>query len=723
MIVQVAVPCPLYSLFDYELDADISNSPIGCRVKVPFGRQSLVGVVLAVVEQSEYSKLKAAQLLDKESPSFTEDLLKLGQWVSDYYHAPIGLVFRMMLPQRLRRNEEYQRSSETYLELSDNFSEWLENNSSKKARVALVEQLMNYVPIERNRFCGLFSNFKAHEKALVADNVVLHVEQYAIAEDFTQHVFPELPYILNNEQQNAVDSIVLDQFSVSVLEGVTGSGKTAVYLELVKRVLAKGQQVLILVPEIGLTPQFIERVENILKIPFVVVHSEVNETQKMRAWEAAKHHIVPLVIGTRSSMFTPFDNLGMIIIDEEHDGSYRQHDTVRYSAHDAAIQRAYLLNIPLILGSATPILETLYNIERERYKLLPLKERAKGSIPQWQVIDMNETMVMDGISVELLNAIEATINRKEQVVIYINRRGYSPVLMCEVCGWIPECKACEYRLTVYRRSNNLRCHHCGYIERLPHQCPSCQNALLKMHGQGTERIEKALQDAFPKANVVRFDRDQLKNKTAFESAVDDVIAGNVDIIIGTQMIAKGHDFAKVTLVGIMDIDGILYSADFRAEEKLAQTLMQVSGRSGRDVAHGQVVIQTNFPEHSLFTELPIQGYAKFARNLLEQRKHFDFPPYEYQALFQMEGKDEKATLQAFEQLMMGLNCQDYPVGITPIYPNSLSKRQHYYRFYVVLQSKSRKALHQLVRHLMYEAANRLPSQIRHFCEIDPWDFD
>lgn len=720
MIVQVAIPSPLYAVFDYELTSDIE--PIGCRVKVSFGRQNLVGVVLKVIEQSEYKKLKKAELLDI-APIFTEDMLKLGQWIAEYYHGPIGLVFRMMLPQKLRKSEPYERSSETYLTLSDDFSVWLEEHRNKKARVSLVEQLAEHMPIERSQFCGLFSNFKAHEKALMADGIVQYVEKYPEPTDFSQHIFPALPYTLNGEQQKAVDAITLNQFSVSLLEGVTGSGKTAVYLELVKRVLAKGQQVLILVPEIGLTPQFIERVKSILNIPFVVVHSEVNENQKLQAWEAAKHHTVPFVIGTRSALFTPFDHLGMIMIDEEHDGSYRQRDTVRYSAHDAAIQRAHLLKIPLVLGSATPILETLHNVERERYQLLPLNERAKGQIPNWQIIDMNESMIMDGISVELLNAIEATIERKEQVIIYINRRGYSPVLMCEVCGWVPECKACEYRLTVYRKSHSLRCHHCGHSEALPNKCPSCNNALLKMHGQGTERIEKALQDAFPKANVIRFDRDQLKNKTAFENAVKDVIAGKVDIIIGTQMIAKGHDFDKVTLVGMVDIDGILYSSDFRAEEKLAQTLMQVSGRSGRDVSHGQVVIQTHFPEHPLFTELPQQGYAKFARNLLEQRQHFEFPPYEYQALFQVEGQNEQETLKAFEGLMQSLDCRDYPVGITPIYPNSLSKRQNYYRFYVVLQSKSRKALHQLVHYLMQSAANHLPSQIRHFCEIDPWDFD
>lgn len=720
MIVQVAVPCPLYTVFDYEIDDH--SDPIGYRVQVSFGRQNLVGIVLSVSSTSDYQRLKKAKALD-DVPVFTPDLLRLGQWIASYYHAPIGLVFRMMLPQKLRKSEQYQRSSEIYLTLSANYLDWIVNNQGKKARIALVETLANAQPILRTSFAEKFSNFKAHEKALMADDVVLHVEQFSESKDYSQADFPKLPYILNEEQQKAVAAIQLHQFSVSVLEGVTGSGKTAVYLELAKRVIQAGQQVLILVPEIGLTPQFIDRVEALLNIPFVVIHSEVNENQKMQAWESAKHHAVPLVIGTRSALFTPFDNLGMIMIDEEHDGSYRQRDTVRYSAHDAAIQRAHLLNIPLVLGSATPILETLHNVEKGRYQLLSLSERAKGGTPQWQIIDMNETMAMDGLSIELLNAIEATIQKKEQVIIYINRRGYSPVLMCEVCGWVPECKACEYRLTVYRKTHSLRCHHCNHVEPLPHKCPSCDNALLKMHGQGTERIEKALQDAFPQANVVRFDRDQLKNKNAFEAAVEDVIAGKVDIIIGTQMIAKGHDFDKVTLVGMVDIDGILYSSDFRAEEKLAQTLMQVSGRSGRDVAHGQVMIQTHFPDHALFTALPQQGYAKFARDLLEQRRHFDFPPYEHQALFQVEGQDEKATLVAFESLMNQLDCQQFPVGITPIYPNSLSKRQNYYRFYVVLQSQSRKALHQLVHYLMQSAANLLPSQIRHFCEIDPWDFD
>lgn len=720
MIVQVAVPCPIYSLFDYQLDA--VDSSLGYRVKVPFGRQTVVGVIMGSVAESDYKNLKRAVLLDEE-PAFTQDLRDLGQWIADYYHAPIGLVLRMMMPQKLRRLESYQRSTEVYLELSPEHFEWLENNKSKKAKVSLVEDLTMKVPVLRKDYAARFSNFKAHEKSLLVDGVLYHSEKLPDAIDFSTHSFPSLPYELNREQIIAINAVELKRFSISLLEGVTGSGKTAVYLELVKRTLHQGQQILILVPEIGLTPQFIDRVEKILDIPFVVVHSEVNETQKMQAWEAAKYHTTPLVIGTRSALFTPFDNLGLIIIDEEHDGSYRQRDTVRYSAHDAAIQRANLLNIPLVLGSATPILETVNNVERNRYQLLPLTERAKGKPPEWRVVDMNDATVMDGLSVELLDAIEATIQRKEQVIIYINRRGFSPVLLCEVCGWVPECSACEYRLTVYRQTHQLRCHHCGHRELLPHRCPACDNALLKMVGQGTERIEKALQDAFPSANVVRFDRDQLKTKDAFKNAVTDVIKGETDIIIGTQMIAKGHDFAKVTLVGMVDIDGVLYSSDFRAEEKLAQTLMQVSGRAGRDVSHGQVVIQTHFPEHSLFTELPKQTYAEFSRELLKQREHFEFPPFAYQALFQVEGMNEVVTLDAFKSLMTGLDCRNYPVAITPIYPNTLSKRQNYYRYYIVLQSASRKALHQLVDYLMTEAINHLPSQIRYFCEIDPWDFD
>lgn len=721
MIVQVAVPCPLYRTFDYHLEHD-NSSPIGYRVSVPFGHRHVVGMIVSMTETSEYTKLKHAELLD-ESPCLTDDLLTLGRWISEYYHAPIGLVFKMMLPQKLRKNETHHRTHLVYLDVSKNAEQWLADNPKKKVQSALVEELRAHAPIERSKFCGLFNNFKAHEKALIEADVVLHVERYPESVSSRSTQFPLLPYQLNEEQQQAINSVDLQKFSVSVLEGVTGSGKTAVYLELVKKVLHTGRQVLILVPEIGLTPQFIERVEQILQVDFVVIHSEVNETQKMSAWEAAKHHTTNLVIGTRSALFTPFDNLGMIIIDEEHDGSYRQRDTVRYSAHDAAIQRAYLLGIPLILGSATPILETLYNIERERYQLLSLTERAKGSMPNWQVIDMNESMAMDGFSIDLLNAVEETLANQEQVIIYINRRGYAPVLMCEACGWVPKCTACDYRLTVYRQSNSLRCHHCSHVESMTGKCPECRHALLKMHGQGTERIEKALKDAFPKANIIRFDRDQLKSKTAFESAVDQVTAGAVDIIIGTQMIAKGHDFNKVTLVGIVDIDGILYSSDFRAEEKLAQTLMQVSGRSGRDVSHGRVVIQTHFPEHALFVDLPVQGYGEFARNLLKQRQHFDFPPYEHQALFQVEGRDEQETLKSFTALMQTLDCSQFPVNITPIYPNSLSKRQNYYRFYVVLQSQSRKALHQLTSYLMHAAEHQLKSQFRYFCEIDPWDFD
>ncbi|KZX37429.1 primosomal protein N' [Wohlfahrtiimonas chitiniclastica] len=720
MIVQVAVPCPLYTLFDYEMA--VETAPIGHRVNVPFGPRRVVGIVVGTVEKSEYDRLKTAECLD-ESAAFTEDLLRLGQWIANYYHAPIGLVYRMMLPQKLRKLEPYQRSAVTLLTLSEHYQAWMANNAGKTAKVTLLETLSPVVPIERTAFFKAHSALKSHEKLLLDEGIIIHQSAYAPAVDHSNHAFPPLPYVLNAEQQTAVDALQLKQFSTTVLEGVTGSGKTAVYLEWVKKVLAAGRQVLILVPEIGLTPQFIERVERILNIPFVVVHSEVNETQKMAAWEAARHHTVPLVIGTRSALFTPFDDLGLIIIDEEHDGSYRQRDTVRYSAHDAAITRAHFLKIPIVLGSATPILETVNNVARGRYQHLSLASQAKGAPPKWSVVDMNEAMVMDGLSSELLDAIEETLARKEQVIIYINRRGYSPVLMCESCGWVPECTACQYRLTVYRKSHSLRCHHCGHRERLPQTCPSCDSHLLKMMGQGTERIEKALSDAFPQANVVRFDRDQLRTKNAFAAAVNDVIDGTADIIIGTQMIAKGHDFAKVTLVGMLDIDGILYSSDFRAEEKLAQTLMQVSGRAGRDVSHGRVMIQTHFPDHALFTELAKVGYGKFAKTLLAQREDFEFPPFAHQALFQVEGVNEAETLRRFEALMAFIEGQNCPITITPVYPNALSKRQNFYRFYVVLQSADRRVLHQWIDYVMAVAAQQLPSHIRHFCEIDPWDFD
>ncbi len=721
MIVQVAVPCPLYQLFDYTVDDTIQDIR-GMRVSIPFGSRELVGIILRVVEKSEQNQsLKKAMLLDEVS-LLSVDLINLGEWMSDYYHAPIGEIFKMLLPPLLRKKQKYGLHEETWISIGPESKEWRLSHPRAKRGIAILAYIESKGSVQLDELQKNFKGLSTQYKALLSANA-LSVESKIPAEYVQNKSFPELVFSLNEDQIKAIQSVQFDQYQISVLEGVTGSGKTAVYLELIKQTILLGEQVLVLVPEIGLTPQFIERIETVLNVPYALIHSNVNDVARALAYERALLNQVPLVIGTRSALFTPFKKLGLIIVDEAHDQSYRQRDIVRYSAHDTALKRAQILNIPIVLGSATPSLETILQLKNQKYQYLPLPNRAKGSNVKWEVIDLNDTVLIEGISEPLLDEIEKTLARKEQVMIYINRRGYSPILLCESCGWIPECPSCSYHLTTYKQQNKLRCHHCGFSQVIPKKCPVCQSHMLKMLGIGTERIEKTLENAFPIANVRRFDRDILKGKQAFDNAIKQVQTGDVDIIVGTQILAKGHDFNRVTLVGMIDVDGILYSSDFRAEEKLAQTLMQVSGRAGRNTDYGKVMIQTYFPNHDLFNILPKVGYSEYARAMLGKRELLNFPPFSYHALVQLEGKDENASYRTLHDFLQYHLSAIEGVSMTEVSANTLSKRQNYYRFHSILQSSSRRKLHEIIHRLIYFSRAQISSKFRFFCEIDPWDID
>ncbi len=740
----VILPVPLRRTFEYSLPAEWANrAQTGMRVVVPFGRgkRTLVGIIQAVKSDCEYDAKKIkpiVSLLDRE-PLIGEHEFRLMRWMSRYYHAPIGEVMPLFLPPKLRKGAPLHEM-EAMIALTEKSLPWLaaEGSSRETVKHTIVTTIsekgmpikaeeggdgITYPSIEKALLRELFPTLPSHLRELIKRGLLTEFERPLATEwDATHFPSEASSFELSEAQQTAVNSVELEK-GVYLLEGVTGSGKTAVYTEIARRVLKTGKQVLLLLPEIGLTPQFITRIEKELNVRMAVIHSRLTDNERFEAWNAARTGKIDLLIGTRSALFTPFVRLGAILIDESHDPSYIQQDGVRYSAVNSGIQRAMRLNIPIVLGTATPTLENYLNIDSGLWKHLKLPHRVKGQLPDWQIVDNNVEAVYDGLSGTLLNEIEATLARKEQVLIFLNRRGFSPVIMCRSCGWMAKCDDCDAYLNFHRATNRLHCHHCGHQEGYPEVCPECGVNDFQWVGVGTQKLEKVLSDAFPAANVMRFDSDSMAEKGEFEASVAKIIAGEIDIIIGTQMLAKGHDFENITLVALVNPDGLFFSNDFRAEEKLAQTLMQVSGRAGRSQKPAKVVIQTLFPSHAVFTELPKVGYQRFTRSLLEMRKLLELPPYSHHALIQVEARAEQQAFHYLEGILAATPKEMFDgVRTMPVMPNRLSRRQGYYRVHTILQAKERSDLHRAIYYLMALYECNPVTDLRFLIEIDPVDY-
>lgn len=528
---------------------------------------------------------------------------------------------------------------------------------------------------------------------------------------------------LNEAQQQAVEKVEksFEKFKSFLLEGVTGSGKTEVYLQLIDKIIKNGKQALVLVPEINLTPQTVERFQKRFEVPIATIHSNIAKIKRLNAWQMAKDGIAKIVIGTRSAVWTPMLNLGLIIVDEEHDGSYKQQSGLLYSARDVAIRRAQLHDIPVILGTATPALESFYNAQQNKYQLISLPKRAGAAKPpSFRIIDMKQYQGFEQLSPPLRQSIAQRLDKKEQILIYLNRRGFSPSLMCYACGWIAMCFRCSARLTVHAETSLLHCHHCGSKQKLPQHCPSCQSAQIRPVGFGTERIEQALEKHFPHARILRIDSDSTRRKNAMADFLTQIHNGDVDILVGTQMLAKGHHFPKVTLVGVINTDGGLFSADFRASERLAQGLIQVAGRAGREETNGEVIVQTYHPEHSLLVTLLKEGYRKFAELALKERQSVGLPPYQFMGLLRAECKTQ-GELQDFLQQARTLAEQftDFPVQIFGPINAPLAKRAQFFRGQLLLQASQRNVLHALLKGWLLQ----LPKKIHWTLDIDPLDFN
>lgn len=532
------------------------------------------------------------------------------------------------------------------------------------------------------------------------------------------------PLSLNPEQANVLN--VLHQqtegYRCFLLYGVTGSGKTEIYLQSIARVLEKGLQVLVLVPEIGLTPQLIQRFSARFHQRMVLIHSHVNDSKRQQAWTLAQQNKVQLVLGTRSAVFTPMPKLGLIIIDEEHDLSFKQMDGVRYSARDTALIRAYRANIPIVLGSATPSLETLHNSQTGKYQLLRLNHKAMSDTPlNYHVVDIRNQRLQHGLSPTALALMDEQLQLGHQVLVFINRRGYSPVLLCQQCGFMADCQDCDTHLTLHREDQRLVCHHCGRISLIHPICPKCSATDLLPVGSGTQRVDDYLRVYFPHISILRIDRDTVSRKKNMREYLHRIQTGEAQLIVGTQMLAKGHHFARLTLVVVLDTDNGFHNQDFRALEHLGQLLIQVSGRAGREAYPGQVVIQTYLPQHPLLSVLVQQGYEAFADALLSMRQEARLPPYTFLAMFRAQSKHQQRLIDLMHAVKQKLNQQKQLVVLGPA-PAPLARKAGYHRMQLLLKASSRKLLASELTALRIHLNTSKPiSGLRWNIDVDPMD--
>jgi primosomal protein N' (replication factor Y) len=654
-IVRVALDVPLDECFDFAAPEGV-EVPRGALVRVPFGRSRKVGVA---VGHAERSSVPAERLRSIEAVV-----------------------------------DDVPPFSEAELDLFDFCAAYYQRPLGEVIAASLPPRLRQ---VSRRRF----------------PSAVPATDPGA----FRQAV------ALTTDQRAAVDLVLAgrERFHPVLLLGVTGSGKTEVYLHLVADVLARGRQALLLVPEIGLTPQFEEQVR--ARFPGAAVaaaHSHLAEGERAAAWLAAQSGAARVVLGTRLAVLMPFADLGLVIVDEEHDGSYKQQEGLRYSARDVAVRRAQRLQVPVVLGSATPSLESYANALEGRYALTRLPSRATGAaMPKVRTVDTRADRPHEGLTFALTAAIRERIARGEQSLVFVNRRGFAPVLFCRACSWHSTCTRCSANLVLHLRDGELRCHHCGRRERVPPKCPNCGAGELAPVGQGTQRVEETLREALPGARIARVDRDSTTRRGSFKRVLDQVRDGTIDVLVGTQMLAKGHDYAALTLVGVLDADSALFSADFRAAERLYAQLVQVSGRAGRGDRPGEVLIQTDFPAHPLYAAVASQDFERFAQAALEERRVATLPPFAHLALLRAESKkagEATAFLRTAARLARRLAAG---VEVFDPVPAPLERKAGFERAQLLARSPTRAAMQPFLRAWRAELAARGERRVRWSLDVDP----
>ncbi|MDQ2069932.1 primosomal protein N' [Natronospira bacteriovora] len=727
---RVAIPSPLRRLFDYlPPDTPVSGPVAGRRVRVPFGSRQLVGLVVETGEADPAmprSRLRRISRLLDEAPVVPADMLRLALWSVSYYHHPPGEVLEHLLPVALRRGEAATRSAERWWQLSEEGRHLSPGDLARAPRqqriLARLQQAGGALPAAELQDLGEGWQGvmrRMEEKGLVAGE-----------ERGLTVALPSEPVdggvALNERQQTAVEAISshLDGFSCHLLEGVTGSGKTEVYLALMRRILAQGRQCLVLVPEIALTPQLTQRFRDSLPARIGLYHSGMNERERRDTWLAARDGELDVLIGTRSAVFLPLKHPGLMILDEEHDPAFKQQDGFRYSARDLALVRARQQALPVVLGSATPSLESLRNARDGRYQALALPKRAgKAKPPLIRTVDLRGQDLDGGLSGQLLTALDRHLRAGNQALLFLNRRGYAPVLICNQCGWTADCSRCDARMTYHRGRGSLDCHHCGNSRRLPRACPECASEKLGVAGQGTEKLEQVLSRRFPDVGVVRIDRDTTRRRGEMDARLQAAREGRARLLIGTQMLAKGHDFPDLTLVGLVDADQGLMSADFRGPERTAQLITQVAGRAGRGEKPGEVLIQTRVPDHPLLETLIQGGYGAFADAALRERNEAGFPPYSHLALLRAEAHQREAVNAFLEEAVdEGSRRASQELLLMGPVPAPMERRAGRYRAQVLIQAEARPALHALLRDWApWLEGLKSARKVRWSLDVDPID--
>ena len=725
-IVRVALAVPLPRFFDYLYPPDLTPI-VGGRVLVPFGSQKRVGIVVDLPASSDVAKEKLKPIidvLDAESlfNSTTWDWLA---WSANYYRAALGDVLFQALPVKLRNGESAVKNDRTFWRITDLGKQALELGALKRAKKQIEAlNLLLTQDLEKGNneiSSAIWSALKGKD---YVEEIIVSTEQKSWQQALGDNPLVNLDnrLTLNKQQALAFSQLLFQEgFNVWLLEGVTGSGKTEIYLQYIEEVLKKGKQVLVLVPEIGLTPQTVRRFQARFNVEIDVLHSNLNDTQRLNVWERARTGQSAIVIGTRSALFTQFSDLGLIILDEEHDGSFKQQDGWRYHARDLGIVLAQKLNIPILLGSATPSLESVNNVQNGKYHHLVLSKRAGNTTALRQfVIDLKHQRIQNGLSEPLLQRMQEHLEKGNQVLLFLNRRGFAPVLLCHECGWIDECHHCEKPYTYHQHQRVLRCHHCGAQKTVPMQCGHCGSTHLVTTGLGTEQLEETLKARFPQYNIARIDRDSTARKGKLEGYLEDIQQGKSQILIGTQMLAKGHHFPNVTLVALVNVDNALFSLDFRAEERLAQLYVQVAGRSGRAEKQGEVVLQTHYPDHPLLTTLLEKGYQAFAEETLKLRHNMGLPPFSFQALFKAQCRHSEEAENALSQLASFFYEQKIEgLQVLGPIPAPFSKKAGQYRWQLLLQHASRKQLQSALSRYSPELIKS--SQVRLILDVDPLD--
>ena len=732
-LLEIALPTPLRRNFDYLPPAQLSAQAVGLLqpgilVRVPFGHQELIGMLLSVKPHSNQplEKLRAALAIVSTEPVMSSDDLALCRWAADYYQTPLGEALQAALPSLLRQGEPAQLRAEIGLTLTTE-GKGLPQGALKRApkQATLLAALQTQAELRKADLQAL-AIARSTVKQLIDKGLARECELAPLRLTQTTQLLRQAELMLNDEQQQALQQIGYGRFNTYLLDGATGSGKTEIYLQAIAQVLKQGKQALVLVPEIGLTPQTLQRFQARFALPIVALHSGLNDRERLDAWVQARAGTAGVIIGTRSAIFTPLLNPGIIIVDEEHDGSFKQQDGFRYSARDLAAVRAHRLGIPLILGSATPSLESLHNAQQGRYQLLRLTQRAgNAQAPDIQLVDIRGEQLHEGFAAASLQAINTQLQAGNQVLVFLNRRGYAPTLECHDCGWLANCNHCDARMTVHQTPRHLHCHHCDHQRAVPRRCLSCNSPNIFPLGMGTERSESSLQQLFPHTKIIRVDRDSTRNKNAMEKLLVDVHSGEPCILVGTQMLAKGHHFADVTLVVILDADAGLFSTDFRGPERMGQLLLQVAGRAGRAEKPGQVILQSHHTEHPLVQTLMLQGYHALAALLLPERQITQLPPYRHLALIRAESKRPERVVE-FLKLARKFAEAFEPASPLISYlgplPAMMEKRGDRFRYQLQINCAQRKPLQQLLTQVALELErNALSRRVRWSIDVDPQD--